>query len=105
MVNGSGSCLISGSCSILGELSGTRFTRFELGESARAALHSAHLLFRFAVRTGFALRAPALKPTVRTPVAVHAVPFQPPVRARVALVAAVFYLAVRARGALLAAAF
>ena len=37
MVNGSGSCLISG------ELSGSRLTRFELGGSMRAALHSAHL--------------------------------------------------------------
>ena len=39
MVNGSGSCLISG------ELSGSRLIRFELGRSARAALHAMQFLF------------------------------------------------------------
>jgi hypothetical protein len=32
---------------ISGELSGSRLTRFELGGSARAALHVTHLRFRF----------------------------------------------------------
>ena len=44
MVNGS--CLISGSCFISGETERSRLIRFELGGSARAALHSAHLVFR-----------------------------------------------------------
>ena len=44
MVNGS--CLISGACLISGELSGSRFTRFELGAAARAVLHAAQLFFR-----------------------------------------------------------
>ena len=39
----SGACLISGSCLISGEVSGSRLIRFELGGSARAALHAAHL--------------------------------------------------------------
>jgi hypothetical protein len=41
-----GSCLISGSGLISGELSGSRLTRFELGAAARAALHAAQLYFR-----------------------------------------------------------
>ena len=40
-----GSCLISGSSLISGELSGSRLTRFELGGAARAALHAAQLSF------------------------------------------------------------
>jgi hypothetical protein len=40
-----GSCLISGSCLTSGELSGSRFIRFELRGSARAVLQSAQLLF------------------------------------------------------------
>ena len=43
----SGSGLISGSYLISGELSGSRLTRFELGGTARAALHAAHLYFGF----------------------------------------------------------
>ena len=47
MVNGSGSCFIYGSCLISGSslISGSRLIRFELGGSARAALHAAHLYF------------------------------------------------------------
>jgi len=51
MVNGTGSCsisgsrLISGSCLISGELSFSRLIRFELRGSARAALHSAQSPF------------------------------------------------------------
>ena len=44
MVNGT--CFISGSCLISGELSGSRLTGFDLGGAARASLHSAHLVFR-----------------------------------------------------------
>jgi|TARA_B110001469_G_scaffold110899_1_gene112801 hypothetical protein len=44
MVNGS--CLISGSSLISGELDRSRLIRFELGGAARAVLHAAHLLFR-----------------------------------------------------------
>jgi hypothetical protein len=43
MVNGS--CLISGSSFISGELSGSRLIRFELGGSARAVLHALQLFF------------------------------------------------------------
>ena len=51
-MNGSGSCLISGSslmsgsCLISGELSGLHLIRFELGGAARAILHTVHLYFR-----------------------------------------------------------
>ena len=38
--------MVKGSCLISGELSRSRLTRFELGGSARAVLHSAHLSFR-----------------------------------------------------------
>ena len=41
-----GSYLILGSCLISGKLSGSRLIHFELGGSARAALHAEHLLFR-----------------------------------------------------------
>ena len=44
-MNGSGACLISGSCLISGELSVSRLIRFDLGGSARAVLHSVHILF------------------------------------------------------------
>ena len=43
----SGSSLISGSCLISGELSGSRLTRFDLGGAARAALHTVQSSFRF----------------------------------------------------------
>ena len=55
MVNGSGSCLILGSCLISGELSGSRLIRFELGGAARAALHTAHQ--RFSLPCGHGLLA------------------------------------------------
>tara|TARA_B110000977_G_scaffold100937_1_gene132364 strand:+ start:5706 stop:5942 length:237 start_codon:yes stop_codon:yes gene_type:complete len=46
MVNGSGSCLISGSSLISGYVSGSRLICFELGGSACTALQTAHLVFR-----------------------------------------------------------
>ena len=39
-----GSCLISGSCLTSGELSGSRFIRFELRGSTRAVLHPPQFL-------------------------------------------------------------
>ena len=41
-----GACLISGSGMISGERSGSRLIRFEIGGSARAALHTAQWSFR-----------------------------------------------------------
>ena len=104
MVKGSSSSLMSGSCLISGELSGSRLTCFELGGSARATLHSANLSFRLpcalifqlavgagrahcavvfhlAVRAGGAHRADAFPPAMRAEVAPHALAFHLPVRA------------------------
>ena len=48
-----GSCLISGSSLISGELSGSRLTRFfELGESERADLHAAQRCFSLSCGQG-----------------------------------------------------
>ena len=44
-MKGSGSSLISGSCFTSGEPSFSRLIRFELGGSARAALHAVHFFF------------------------------------------------------------
>ena len=50
MVNGS--CLISGSSLISGELSGSRLIRFELGGAARADLHAAQRCFSLSCGQG-----------------------------------------------------
>ena len=89
---------------ILGERSGSRLTRFELGAGA-CRFARCTVSFLLAVRTGGACRAFLFQLPMRTWVALHAHVFPLAVRAGGAHSALVFYLPVRTGAALYAAVF
>ena len=89
---------------ILGERSGSRLTRFELGAGA-CRVARCTVSFLLAVRTGGACRAVLFQLPMRTWVALHAHVFPLAVRAGGAHSALVFYLPVRTGAALYAAVF